>query len=176
MSPQQQNATEVAKKSWQTILLLHPFTQKIQQSIIVSGAFGKRFKRIWPGPAQAFAGYRRPLLDVPPVWLGKRVERGNCSLAMEYNLGTSWNILEHLGTSWNILEHLGTIKQMTSNDDKFHRDFGKAPVLCTFVDQLAMEMADELFHDFAVYVNKHQQRECYKTLHNCFLKQKQKVG
>ena len=101
MSPQQQNATEVAKKSWQTILLLHPFTQKIQQSIIVSGAFGKRFKRIWPGPAQAFAGYRRPLLDVPPVWLGKRVERGNCSLAMEYNLGTSWNILEHLGTSWN---------------------------------------------------------------------------
>jgi hypothetical protein len=74
------------------------------------------------------------------------------------------------------MEHLGTIKQMTSNDEKLHRDFGKAPVLCTFVDQLAMEMADELFHDFAVYVNKHQQRECYKTLHNCFLKQKQKVG
>ena len=94
-----------------------------------------------------------------------------CASCVARQKSGTWKLLFGHGIqSWNILE------QMTSNDDKFHRDFGKAPVLCTFVDQLAMEMADELFHDFAVYVNKHQQRECYKTLHNCFLKQKQKVG
>ena len=56
------------------------------------------------------------------------------------------------------LEHLGTIKTNQTNDAKFHREFGKAPVLCTFVDQLAIEMAYELFHDFAyIYIYKCQQ-------------------
>ena len=90
-------------------ILLHPFTQKIQQSIIVSGAFGKRFKRIWPGPARicrlskAFARCASCVA---------RQKSGTWKLLFGHGIQT-WNILEHLGTSWNILEQSNKWHQMT---------------------------------------------------------------